>query len=150
MTKSIIGLLVVAVALTSMVTGCAGEAMQGGSVEATPADSAADLPHAPEDVAVERPKTFEAHSLCNHPVYSLDGVWVDWFAEFELPAVPQSAVAIGAGETHLPFAGEDIDLGYVMVGSCGTVARVHCAVGELVAPYAYHGFQDVTFKAVLR
>lgn len=141
----------------ALLAGCAGEAVQAGSSDAAPVETVQDTPHVPTDTAVECPKTVELHSLCNKPVYSFGdegdmkvATGADWFAEFELGDVPRSAASFGAGDTKLPYEGKTIELGYVMVG---TVARVHCAV-EVADPdggpiWKYHGFQDVTFKAVM-
>jgi hypothetical protein len=128
----------------AFLAGCAGEALQAGSSGAAPVDTVQDTPHVPSEVAVEYPKTVELHSLCNRPVYGAAGS--DWFAEFELGAIPRSAESFGSGDTKLPYEGETIELGYVMVG---TVARVHCAVEGGAPDFKYHGFQDVTFKAVM-
>lgn len=122
----------------AFLAGCAGEAVQAGSSDAAPVETVQDTPHVPSDTAVE------LHSLCNHPVYGAAGS--DWFAEFELGAIPRSAASFGAGDTKLPYEGETIELGYVMVG---TVARVHCAVEGPAPDFKYRGFQDVTFKAVM-
>lgn len=128
----------------ALLAGCAGEAVQAGSSDAAPVETVQDTPHVPSDTAVECPKTVELHSLCNRPLYGAAGS--DWFAEFELGAIPRSAASFGAGDTKLPYEGETIELGYVMVG---TVARVHCAVEGPAPDFKHHGFQDVTFRAVM-